>query len=192
MNLEDFKSFCRVLIPSGVGSIPTHSRQALGMALVVLVGTTRAWGAEAVLPGTPSPLQRAVRSAAVPAWGQLTNGKSTKAVVLLSVQTYIYTRVVLESRRAGESQRRAEWLRRMDTEDAVVASLLTAAEVSSQEHFDRRRNLLFWAIVAGFYGAIDAYIDAHLGDFEGDLEKDGALFARVDPGEGAVELGLRF
>lgn len=27
MDLEDFKSFCRVLKPSGVGSIPTHSRQ---------------------------------------------------------------------------------------------------------------------------------------------------------------------
>lgn len=29
MDLEDFKSFCRVLKPSGVGSIPTHSRQNL-------------------------------------------------------------------------------------------------------------------------------------------------------------------
>jgi hypothetical protein len=27
VDLEDFKSFCRVLKPSGVGSIPTHSRQ---------------------------------------------------------------------------------------------------------------------------------------------------------------------
>ena len=33
MDLEDFKSFCRVLKPSGVGSIPTHSRHRLSLIL---------------------------------------------------------------------------------------------------------------------------------------------------------------
>jgi len=140
----------------------------------------------------PSPLERAFRSALFPAWGQLTNGRRKKAVVLFSVQTYIYTRLVLETRRAWEAQREADRLTALGSEDPGVLADLSAAEAASQNHFDRRRDLLFWALVGGFYGAMDAYIDAQLGDFEGELDKDRSLFGGIDPAQGTVELGLRF
>lgn len=234
MNLEDFKSFCRVLKPSEVGSIPTHSRQprsvrraavaavaaALAVALFAGDGAAQEPGDAAADPSPdpeapveiapdlfesmpvtplpkegpdePGPLERAFRSALFPAWGQLTNERPRKAVVIFTVQTYIYTRIVLETRKAREAQRRADRLALGDQEDPDVVFRLEAAETSAQEHYDRRRDMLFWAVVGGFYGAMDAYIDAHLGHFERDLDEDRTLFGTVDPVRGEAALGLRF
>ena len=197
MNLEDFKSFRRVLIPSEVGSIPTHSRQlqrvviicALMLLVAVRVG---AEGMSAVPPGTPSPLQRAIRSAAFPAWGQLTNGKSKKAVVVFSVETYLITRILKESRAAHASSRDADALREAAIDDASAAAMEKAARADAQEHFDTRRDLVFWLILAGFYGAMDAYVDANLGDFGEELKEGRRLFGSADPTEQEMEIGVRF
>jgi hypothetical protein len=201
VNLEDFKSFRRVLKPSGVGSIPTHSRQLDGgfatrLALCVLgvlgvaLGALPARATEAVPEGTPGPFARAVRSAVVPAWGQITNGKSKKAAVLMTVQAYVFTRLIEEHREAHESQRRVDAL--ADRTDAEGLALAEIAKDSAQEHFDRRRDMLFWALIGAFYGAVDAYVDAHLGNFERELEEDRELFGAVDPAERRVEVGVRF
>jgi hypothetical protein len=136
----------------------------------------------------PSAFERAVRSAVFPAWGQLTNGKNHKAAVLFSVQAYLYTRIVREGREGGAAEREEARLEGMGADPAEIA----LARARATDHFDRRRNLLFWAFVAGFYGAIDAYIDAHLGDFERELEEGRTLFGRIDPADRSVELGLRF
>jgi hypothetical protein len=138
----------------------------------------------------PSAFGRAARSVVFPAWGQLTNGKTKKAAILFSVETYIYTRIVMETRRGKEDERRAAALEEMGAPENAIAS----ARASADEHFNRRRDLFFWAIVAAFYGAIDAYIDAHLGDFEKELEDGRTLFGDIDVGstEQSVELGIRF
>ena len=203
MNLEDFKSFRRVLKPSGVGSIPTHSRQflrgrflrnmarraALGaVGLALLAPAARA--DDAVPVGTPRPFARAVRSAVFPAWGQLTNGKSKKAVVLFTAQTYLITRVLGESRAAHEADRRAATF--AGREDPAGLALGKAARANAQEHFDTRRDLLFWSLMGAFYGALDAYVDAHLGRFDEELDEGRTLFGGVDPAGRAVEVGLRF
>ncbi|MBZ0204719.1 MAG: hypothetical protein K8H89_00235 [Flavobacteriales bacterium] len=143
-------------------------------------------------PTEPGALERAFRSALFPAWGQLTNDRPRKAVVIFAVQTYIYSRVVLETRKAREAQRRADRFAAGDQADPDVVFAMEAAETSAQEHFDRRRDMLFWAVVGGFYGAMDAYIDAHLGHFERDLDEDRTLFGDVDPVRGEATLGLRF
>ena len=220
MNLEDFKSFRRALKPSEVGSIPTHSRQpsagdgarhlpgrpvpgagprATGFAVAaafVLVASSVAAGEEAVasrptidpFQDGPTAFQRAARSAVIPAWGQITNGKSRKGTILFVVQTYLYTRIAIETREAHEAKRWKESLERSGAEAAEI----DVAQDWAQEHFDTRRNLFFWAILAGFYGAVDAYIDANLGDFEKDLEDGRALFGNVDAAERSVEVGVKF
>lgn len=198
MNLEDFKSFRRVLIPSEVGSIPTHSRQLHRVivlcALIAVVGApagARGAGAS-VPPGTPSPLQRAVRSAVFPAWGQLTNGKSKKAVVLFSVETYLVTRILHESREAHASTREADALREASIDDPSLVPLEEETRANAQDHYDTRRDLIFWTILAGFYGALDAYVDANLGDFGEELKEGRRLFASADPEERTMEIGVRF
>jgi hypothetical protein len=133
-----------------------------------------------------------VRSAVFPAWGQLTNGKSKKAVVLFGVETYLITRIIEESRAANESQRRFDALDRLDSTESETLVAAAAARASAQDHFDTRRDLLFWALVAGFYGAIDAYVDAHLGEFSEDLEESRGVFGGVNPAEKSVEVGVRF
>ncbi|NNE42769.1 MAG: hypothetical protein HKN12_01045 [Gemmatimonadetes bacterium] len=134
----------------------------------------------------PRPLNRALRSVAFPAWGQLTNGKNRKAAVILGIQTYVWTRVIMEGRKGNESERRIARL----TAEGAPAAEIDQAEFSAEEHFDTRRDLLFWAIMTTFYGALDAYIDAHLGDFDRELEEGRELFGAVNPT--GVEVGLRF
>jgi hypothetical protein len=140
----------------------------------------------------PSPFGRAVRSAMLPGWGQVNNGKPTKAMVLVSLQTYLYGRIVVETREAGEADRRADRLMGMDTEDPTVAALLARTEATAQEHYNTRRDLIFWSILGAFYSAMDAYIDANLGELDKELEKDRTLFGRLDPEEGTLEFGMRF
>ncbi len=240
MNLEDFKSFCRALKPSEVGSIPTHSRHLSGsrwggvratclalLSLTLLAGAAGAAGAvraadiadstaareapadsgakgEASDPATvpapgprvvshsgivgPSAFQRAARSVAIPAWGQLTNGKKKKATVLFGVQTYLYTRIIIATRMGREGNLRVSALER----DGASEVDLEFARAAAQEHFDDRRDLFFWAILTGFYGALDAYVDAHLGEFEKELEDGRALFARIGGPDEAIEMGLKF
>ncbi len=110
-------------------------------------------------PGLPaggrlSPRAVLVRSAVVPGWGQAAGGHWVKAVLF-----------------AGAG---AGWLT-----SAVVESSRVADAPTPQEHEDRaaRRNtrvLLY--LVTATLSAVDAYVDAHLEDFDldaGDLETPG-------------------
>ena len=202
MNLEDFKSFRRVLKPSEVGSIPTHSRHLLGIVCALAFAATSPALAQEEVPDDavteekaperiwigPSPFERAVRSVAFPAWGQLTNGKNKKAVALFSAQTYIYARLMIETRKGNEANRLAD---RLEGEGASLGDV-NVARSSAADHFSRRRNLFFWAFVAGFYGALDAYVDANFGDIEAELEEGRDLFSSFDPASRTVTLGVHF
>ena len=191
MNLEDFKSFCRVLIPSEVGSIPTHSRHCragLLLASAVLLlggGPARAQTEEG--PAGPSPFNRALRSAVFPGWGQLSNGRTFKTVGIFGVETYLLTRILMQTRRGAANNRQSELLRSMGDEAGADQQRSLA-----EHHYETRRDLIFWGILAAFYGAMDAYIDAHLGNFDEDIEEGKGLFTRIDPLAGSFELGMRY
>jgi len=163
----------------------------VAVAVLLLAAATGAAPAGAQTQGTlpgPSPLNRAVRSAVFPAWGQLTNGKEKKAAILFGIEAYVWTRVITETRKSTESERRLD---RLEAEGATAFEI-SRAEASLEDHRRTRRDMLFWVILGGFYGALDAYIDANLGDFDEDLEEDRGLFAGVDAGARQVELGYRF
>ncbi len=132
----------------------------------------------------PSPANRAARSAAFPAWGQLTNGKPVKAAALFALESYLATNIVIQTRRGNADRREADAA--ADPGEARVAEGLADA------HFDRRRNLIFWSLLAMLYGIVDAYVDGYLGDFDEEIEEGRRLFGDVDPAEGSIEVGLRF
>lgn len=104
--------------------------------------------------GRLSPRAALVRSAVVPGWGQAASGHWVKALLF-----------------AGAG---AGWLT-----SAVVESSRVADAPTPQEHADRaaRRNtrVLLYLLTATL-AAVDAYVDAHLEDFDldaGNLESSG-------------------
>ncbi len=132
----------------------------------------------------PSPANRAARSVAFPAWGQLTNGRTAKTAALFALETYLVTGLIAESRRGGADQKSAD--------AATDETTVDYYEGQADAHYDRRRNLLFWTILTVFYGVIDAYVDAYLVDFDEELEDRRELFGMVDPVESTVGVGFRF
>jgi hypothetical protein len=130
----------------------------------------------------PGLANRAARSAIFPAWGQLSNGKPVKAVALFALETYLATGIIVESRRGAAKRRLAD----LAADEASEAELNGLADA----HFDRRRNLIFWSVLAIFYGVADAYVDSHLGDFDKEIREGRELFTRIDPE--CVEIGVRF
>jgi hypothetical protein len=132
----------------------------------------------------PSPANRAARSAVFPAWGQLTNGRTVKTAALFALETYLVTGIIQESRQAAADQRASEAALDPAAEE-VYAGLADA-------HYDRRRNLFFWSILTVLYGVIDAYVDAHLIDFDEEIEDRRELFGGIDPVEQTIALGVRF
>ena len=95
-----------------------------------------------------------VASAAYPGLGQLLNGKESKAVIVSAVETFLIAGLIVEDRRARNSLR----LYQQTNSDADYDDY--------SEHFDRRQTFVWWAVVAAIYGLADAYVDAHLSDFE--------------------------
>jgi hypothetical protein len=136
------------------------------------------------LPRGPSPANRAARSFIFPAWGQLTNGSPVKAAGLFALETYLATGIIVETRR-GESKRRLADAAPDDATELLYDGLADA-------HFDRRRNLIFWSLLAVFYGVADAYVDAHLGEFDREIHEGRELFGNIDRVEQTIELGVRF
>ena len=202
MNLEDFKSFRRVLKPSGVGSIPTHSRQRIGYGRMLRISavmlTALSWAANAgaqseeAVPAPPaaeasrgpSPANRAARSAAFPGWGQLTNGSTAKAAAVFALETYLASSIIVESRRGAAKQRLAD-----AAPDAATEEMYDGL---ADAHYDRRRNLIFWSMLTVLYAVADAYVDAHMGEFDREIKEGGELFGQVDHVDQTIELGVRF
>jgi hypothetical protein len=172
---EDFKSLCRALITSEVGSIPTRSRQSLecamrawidrgrrAVALLVALGSLCcAAGARCEPPPAgvaaahrPSPKGALLRSAAYPGWGQLANGKPYKACVIMAVEAYFVGVAVSAGRRAADAEELAA--------GASTAAEVTALEEKRARYEDRRNAHLWWLGAAILYSMLDAYVDASL------------------------------
>jgi len=114
-------------------------------------------GAPQDVPGTlqgPSGTTAMIASAAYPGLGQLLNGTERKAAIVSGVEALLVAGIVIEDRRVRNSLR----LYKQTNSDRYYDEY--------SEHFDRRQTLVWWAAVAVIYGLADAYVDAHLADFE--------------------------
>ena len=188
MDFKDFKSSCRALITSEVGSIPTRSRQSLrvgprshrrhlawvgllvsglGIALATTAGAEESAGRPA-LGGTPAVVGRSTssppatmfRSLAFPGWGQLENNQPIKAAVVFAAETGLVA--------AGY----VEWQRSERSLDAQEAAALSGDAASAAEHYeryldrrDRAISRFWWSGFAILLSMLDAYTEAHLRDF---------------------------
>jgi hypothetical protein len=133
---------------------------------------------EGDFPGRPEPWWRSptsimIRSALVPGWGQWSNGRHLKAVVVFGAEGYLIYRAV----RAGIKEHDARGLARENPE--LAAGYLALAEARNNE----RRDYTWWTVFALILSMGDAYVDAVLGDFDVEFEPE--------PEETQVRAGFR-
>jgi hypothetical protein len=126
-----------------------------------------------------NPAAAAVMSMVVPGLGQFYNGKEMKGTVIFAAECAILAGIGLENRRA--SQALNKWHASGETVDSYYNAY--------SDHFDRRQALVWWAVLVGLYGVLDAYVDAHLSSFERTLDVEEFIEPGVS-GEGGLGLGV--
>jgi len=106
-----------------------------------------------------SPMGALFRSVAFPGWGQFYNGKYFKSTVVFGTETTFITLAVIEWGRRNEHKRNFQNLPQ-DHPDKDW-------EFEQFKFYEDRRNLFLW-ITAGivFISMFDAYVDAHLYNFD--------------------------
>ena len=110
-----------------------------------------------------------LRSAAVPGWGQITNHKWLKAVVVVGGEGLLISKALSEYRKEQDAA---------NIGDAV----------SKDNHYNLKVNYVWWAITAHLLQMADAYVDAHLASFDSDFGPDGAAL-ELGPGLGLDRAG---
>jgi len=106
-----------------------------------------------------SPMGALFRSVAFPGWGQFYNERYFKSLVIFGTETSFITLAAIEWRRRNEHKRKFEDL----PQDHPNKSW----EFEQFRFYEDRRNLFLW-ITAGiiFISMFDAYVDAHLYNFD--------------------------
>ena len=115
-----------------------------------------------------SPRTAMLRSAALPGWGQLSNDRPLKGLLFGAAAAVSLGSAIAEARALD-------------------------AAVTPAQHQDRaaRRNtrFLFLAVTATL-AAVDAFVDAHLADFQGAAADPAAL--QLGPGTGAMAIAVSY
>jgi len=150
----------------------------------------KAGGSEISLPDTllknKSPTGALLRSVVFPGGGQFYNGKYLKGVTVFGVETTFLTLAIVEWRRMNIHQRNFQNPEHPDR----------YREFEQFKFYEDRRNLFLW-ITAGvvFLSMFDAYVDAHLYNFDKEKVRDLSLslISGTNDGDGArIAFFIRF
>lgn len=128
----------------------------------------RAWGAEVAsggdstqtVPWRNRPGAVLLRSAVLPGWGQLKNGRPRKAALIVAGHAYLVYRAV----RADGKEK--DWREKAAADSVNAESYLREARYQA----DRRHDFSWWSAFAWIFNIGDAYVDAHLGKFGREFE----------------------
>jgi uncharacterized protein DUF5683 len=124
------------------------------------------------------PYRVMLRSAVLPGWGQAYNGKYWKTVIVVGGEGFLIYKALQE----------------LGKENDAIALLSTlepgtpeydAAQEARDTHYNLKVNYIWWTIAAHLLQMADAYVDAHLADFEADLGPG------TGPGDTRVVLAYR-
>ena len=116
--------------------------------LVLLMNVVLSAETDADSSSVKDPTAAMLRSAFVPGWGQFYNGKWLKGTVIAGVEIGLITNAV------------------------VLHQYMKQAETQADRDFywDNRNLSLWWLGASILYSMADAYVDAHLSDFDGGPE----------------------
>ncbi|MCK4303381.1 MAG: hypothetical protein KAY24_04020 [Candidatus Eisenbacteria sp.] len=149
-------------------------------------GPPSAGPSEATTGRFDTPTWVALRSLVMPGWGQAKNGAWLKALLVAGVEMAFIERLVFENRMVHEYR------------DKALADPSEAAfyQMKTERHESHRRDFIWWTSFLVALAMGDAYVDAHLHDFDVRLQAEPS----IEPGGQdesvglavRVSLGLRF
>jgi hypothetical protein len=109
-----------------------------------------------------------LRSVVVPGWGQWTNGKHAKALIVAAGEGYLLYRAFDWSRKEHEAVDKA----------------------SRDRAASHRKDFTWWSVFAGILSMGDAYVDAQLGNFDQEFKPQDQSAARFRNSDLAFRVGL--
>jgi len=98
--------------------------------------------------GYVSPRSAMIRSALIPGWGQWSNDKKIKSILVASVESYLIYNFV----------------------DSWEKYDNTADETSKEHYRDERSKYGWWFFLAHILSMMDAYVDAYLRNFKENMD----------------------
>jgi hypothetical protein len=123
------------------------------------------------------------RSAFIPGWGQFYNKKYIKATVIAGLEIYLINGVYTNWK---DANRHKDNFTSADDDPEYQA-----VEFAEYERALDRRGAFSWFLAAAiFYSMFDAYVDAHLSNFD---QEDKAFEVYIGPGkQDEIEITLTF
>ncbi len=111
-----------------------------------------------------SPTGALLRSLVVPGWGQLYNDKYIKAGIIAGLETFLIYQTAYY------------WERTSTYEDLYTSDTNDVSRYDKFLQYDRYRDLrnqhIWFLGITVFYSIFDAYVDAHLKNFDVDITPD--------------------
>ncbi|MDH4222300.1 MAG: DUF5683 domain-containing protein [candidate division Zixibacteria bacterium] len=115
---------------------------------------------------TKSPMGALFRSIVLPGWGQLYNQKYFKSALVFGVETTFLALMIIEWDRMSDHKQLYDSLP-LEHPDKFL-------EYEQYKFYEDRKNLFLWSVLATvFVSMFDAYVDAHLYDFDKEMERIG-------------------
>ena len=122
--------------------------------------------AQAMVFKSKSPMGALLRSVAFPGWGQFYNKKYLKAGLAFGAETTFLTLMAIEWKRTDNHKKLFDSM----SQDHPDKSW----ESEQYKFYQDRKNLFLWSTIATiFVSMFDAYVDAHLYDFDKEMERIG-------------------
>jgi hypothetical protein len=141
-----------------------------GPAPVVLDSTLTATGEEIsydVLKPTVSPTAAVLMTPVFPGWGQLAADNGWRSVAVFAYDMYLISRALMSERKAVRSKQRLAPLDQA-LYDEYYHRGPGYGTVYVKEHYESMRDNFWWAGGVLLIAALDAYVGAHLQDFDRD------------------------
>ncbi len=110
-----------------------------------------------------NPVHAMLYSAFIPGGGQVYNGKYLKAGVVVGIQAYFVGASIYHDGKQDEYAKKAN--------SAVLASDRLFYEKKRDEYGDKQRSDYWWIGITAVLSIADAFVDAHLFDYQEQKEK---------------------
>ncbi len=110
-----------------------------------------------------NPTRAMLYSALLPGGGQIYNREYVKAGVVIGLQAYLTGLAIYHDNKADDYKKLAS-----NTNDAYLQQLYKSR---SNEFSEKRTSDFWWMGVTAVLSVLDAYVDAHLSDFDAERDK---------------------